>query len=203
MGNVRLPRDLRVRKMPGVMTQCVLELPGVDCEAVTVRLHLFPEMAETYVHNHKNNFASYCVFGSYVHTTWTVVEGGGHYQWRRLLGGEISEAVQRAGSLCPGHSFTHAAGAVYFINRQAFHTVGETGSTATGGQCLSLFIKGKDTHAAECSEVLAETEQLPELNTQHDYELEDEEKEAALLQMESLLRMAAVESINEELHALN
>eukprot|EP01062_Namystynia_karyoxenos_P026630 TRINITY_DN2062_c1_g1_i1.p1 TRINITY_DN2062_c1_g1~~TRINITY_DN2062_c1_g1_i1.p1 ORF type:complete len:431 (+),score=110.55 TRINITY_DN2062_c1_g1_i1:89-1381(+) len=198
VGGQALPPDGPVRETPGVMFQYVL----YRGKALTVRLHLFPEMAETYIHNHKASFASMCVLGSYVHTTWGVQEEGKHYCWARSQGGVLGETQVRSGRVVPGHSFTHSTGAVYYIHRDSYHTVGETASAVPGGQTLTLFVKGSDTETRP-STVLCNDPSLPEVQAQTDRAVTGAAKEQVLSQMLALLRMSAVQRVNEQLSALS
>eukprot|EP01065_Artemidia_motanka_P035234 TRINITY_DN43141_c0_g1_i1.p1 TRINITY_DN43141_c0_g1~~TRINITY_DN43141_c0_g1_i1.p1 ORF type:complete len:459 (+),score=94.43 TRINITY_DN43141_c0_g1_i1:74-1378(+) len=200
-GGDPIPADCTCRETTGVMSQIVL----FKGKALTVRLHLFPEMAETYTHNHKSNFASFCVYGQYKHTTWTIDaadESAEHYSWSRGAGGELSSFRSEKGRLVAGHSFMHSTGETYFINRAAYHTVGETGSTAAGGNCLTLFVKGNDDPPVQ-TKVLAPVPQLPDVQSQQDHQVTGKARDLLKQKVTALLRIAGSEAINERLHALS
>merc|ERR1712216_42612 len=65
-------RGTRVDEQPGVMKRVYMHpFNGSETTAaLEVRLHLFINPAETYIHNHRSSFASYCIGGDYIHRTW-------------------------------------------------------------------------------------------------------------------------------------
>jgi len=97
-----------------------------DDDTVQIRLHLFPNAAETYIHNHRTNFISYALFGSYRHVRWDIDKRNAssfYYQRDRAPNGSLSPRKRRPGQLKEGSSFTHNVDNTYYLESQTFHTV--------------------------------------------------------------------------------
>jgi len=118
----------------------------------TIRLHLFLDSSETYIHNHQSNCMSVCLFGGYEHTIWVVDPSvGTHGEKTRSTGGALSEEVLHPGNVTPASIYSHEAGHCYYLSQQSYHTVSirsRDGAPAVvidhgGIKCatLSLFFK--------------------------------------------------------------
>eukprot|EP01060_Flectonema_neradi_P013254 TRINITY_DN2000_c1_g1_i1.p1 TRINITY_DN2000_c1_g1~~TRINITY_DN2000_c1_g1_i1.p1 ORF type:complete len:386 (+),score=74.17 TRINITY_DN2000_c1_g1_i1:52-1209(+) len=187
-----LDGNLLVDEVPGVMTRYHL----FQGKSVTVRLHLFHSLAETYVHNHKNNFSSMCLYGSYVHSNWITDPdhtSGHHYQFIRGGDGTLSKPEQLPGKLLVSNKFTHEMNKVYFLSKEAFHTVLEQSSEAHLKGTLTLYVKGKG--GLPHTKVLSDTPEFEDGDPQLDVVLEGEKKEHALQQMAAMLRLAAADQL--------
>ncbi|CAE7280517.1 FH6 [Symbiodinium sp. CCMP2456] len=114
-------------------------------EGVDVRLHLFfQDASETYVHSHRANFHSVCLYGSYVNEIWDVGEDrqgdfGGHFEFNRSQDEALKKPGDRkSGSLLCRTCWKHSTGSSYFLDATTYHkTVQES------GKALTLYIKGK------------------------------------------------------------
>lgn len=115
---------------------------------LTVRLHLFPDASETYVHNHGGNFLSTCIAGAYEHATWAVGGEGAHSVRIRDSNGKLAPRADCAQAVDVAAVFTHEAGNTYFINNTTFHTVSVCGRTRDGGPLPTLTLLVKDTMTA-------------------------------------------------------
>eukprot|EP01063_Lacrimia_lanifica_P028960 TRINITY_DN4335_c0_g1_i1.p1 TRINITY_DN4335_c0_g1~~TRINITY_DN4335_c0_g1_i1.p1 ORF type:complete len:401 (+),score=163.55 TRINITY_DN4335_c0_g1_i1:99-1301(+) len=201
-----LPSALRVDEVPGVMARCVIH----DGDAVMARLHLFPAVGETYVHNHRNSFASMCLYGAYTHTIWTVADAAGahHYASVRAADGTLGEPVKTPGALVPGNAYTHSTNKVYFLDREAVHTVTALDEGVAPGRllpgALTLYVKGKADGGGEDgapfkTRVLSEERAAIDADAAvADRVLEGEEKDRVLRCMQDMLRMAAAEHLRRE-----
>ena len=118
-----VPKNSKAEDQPNLMSR--LELyTGLH---VDVRVHLFQDPSETYVHNHRMNFWSCCLAGRYEHSLVqadTEDAKDTHYAWNRTedesLGGPPDE---RPGRLRTALGHTHQAGLNYFIADCASHQV--------------------------------------------------------------------------------
>ncbi|CAE7492327.1 FH6, partial [Symbiodinium necroappetens] len=114
-------------------------------EGVDVRLHLFfQDASETYVHSHRANFHSVCLYGSYVNEIWDVGddrqgEFGEHFEFNRSRDEALKKPGDRKfGSLLCKTCWKHSTGSSYFLDATTYHrTVQES------GKALTLYIKGK------------------------------------------------------------
>jgi hypothetical protein len=123
---------------------------------VQMRLHLFPDAAETYVHNHRTNFISMALAGSYVHQTWQIRNGQDassspanaspdgrgmgtdwHYERTRDSTGALTPRQCVGGSLHMADTFRHDPQHAYFLQNQLFHSV----QVEKVASMLSLFVK--------------------------------------------------------------
>ena len=194
--NAGLDDSLRVDEVPGVMTRCSL----YEGEHLVVRLHLFPDMAETYVHNHQNNFASVCLYGSYTHTIWTVSSETDmtHYEYRRGGDGQLSAPQKKPGGLVPGNSYVHSTNKAYYLCKEAHHTVEAQGGDALQSGTLTLYVKGRESEGTGfVTRVLAQDDTFEAGEGVTDTAVEGEAKEEVLRQMSAMLRLAAAEQLRK------
>ncbi len=92
-------------------------------DMVEIRLHLFPDAAETYIHNHRSNLISMSLYGDYKHISWSVLPTGSHTEKVRASSGVMSEAVCCVGDVVESSSFQHCKGQTYFLDTGTYHTV--------------------------------------------------------------------------------
>jgi hypothetical protein len=110
--------------------------------ATEVRLHFFPNAAETYIHNHRSNFISTCLFGGYTHYIWQINadhdQGGVHDECGRDSKGALTARVEHPGSCSVLEVYRHVVGNTYFLHNQAYHTARVT---PEDGATLTMFYK--------------------------------------------------------------
>eukprot|EP00929_Paragymnodinium_shiwhaense_P104813 TRINITY_DN69537_c0_g1_i1.p1 TRINITY_DN69537_c0_g1~~TRINITY_DN69537_c0_g1_i1.p1 ORF type:complete len:462 (+),score=50.36 TRINITY_DN69537_c0_g1_i1:84-1469(+) len=146
-------RDVsRVDEQPGIMSRLYVYPPAGPLAAeasIEVRLHLFEDPAETYIHNHRCSFASYCLAGHYWHKIWnhlpaqSDVEDAVCYEFKRLADGRLEDSpTKHEGILVEAASHRHASGNVYLISATTMHTVL---TTEAAGRVLTVYIRGVDT----------------------------------------------------------
>jgi len=138
--------NIKVDKQPGVMKRVHLYCG----DTVEVRLHLFEDAAETYIHNHRDSFWSVNLAGQYRHKVWTIDTNDRskvHYRFNRTACPQLQGKPEVAdGELKVGLGHDHVAGASYFIHHLTPHTVtpsvGE-GCTQVPQPILTIYIKGR------------------------------------------------------------
>ena len=111
-------------------------------DGVDVRLHLFQDASETYVHSHRASFHSVCLYGSYVNEIWDACVDleGKHFRFNRTK----DEVLRRPGARCSGAlvcktHWKHLPGSAYFLQARTYHRI-----VQASGEVLTLYIKGKD-----------------------------------------------------------
>lgn len=122
-----------------------------DDDSLQIRAHLFPDGAETFIHNHSGNFFSVCLQGQYRHHTWVCDNSKTDYSYtrrQRTTGGGLTpqkEAEHCIGQVHKVESFVHDTLNTYFLHSGSFHTV-ETPRKMAGERSygvLTLFIRDK------------------------------------------------------------
>eukprot|EP01059_Diplonema_ambulator_P027858 TRINITY_DN46533_c0_g1_i1.p1 TRINITY_DN46533_c0_g1~~TRINITY_DN46533_c0_g1_i1.p1 ORF type:complete len:354 (+),score=75.96 TRINITY_DN46533_c0_g1_i1:69-1130(+) len=178
----------RVDEVPGVMTRLFIHTgKGID-----VRLHMFPDATETYIHNHRNNFVSMCLYGSYTHNIWVVSnDGGRHYETARADNGELSPLVQCPGSLLVATSYIHSINKVFFLNKETHHTVETSPTPSPLPGTLTLYVKGKRTDTQ--TTVLCKDTRFEDSPQPVDRTLSPDECAVAVSKMKAMLRLAAAD----------
>jgi len=162
-----------------------------DSPHYQARLHLFPNAAETYIHNHRSNFLSMSMHGMYIHTTWQVDQkgDGSYFESLRDEEGNISQKERKKGTLIASDQFYHTANHVYFLESQRCHKV----QVPAGGNAtvLTLFVRDK-TLANPTTKVL-ELENAPEEEVDffQDLEMTGADKTLVQRKMEDMLRSTA------------
>jgi hypothetical protein len=96
-----------------------------DGKNMFLRLHLFPNASESYIHTHSGNIVTVCLNGAYTHNIWHVVPSTTDivHVCKRGVDGVQSVEDSISGRLCKKMQFAHAAPHAYFIDRQTYHTV--------------------------------------------------------------------------------
>lgn len=112
----------KMADQPGIMRQIIL---FDDPVGITVRMHLFSDVNETYIHTHKCSFWSIWLCGGmYMHKVWMAADDDGrHWKHVRNPDGSAGQKVELKGSLTGAMQHTHRSGAMYFIKCDTPHTV--------------------------------------------------------------------------------
>lgn len=134
------PRDL-FNFENGAFVEVMKRLVLYEDEWVQIRLHLFPDGAETYVHNHSGNFFSVCLRGKYHHHTWFCDDSKTESSYTKQLrstGGGLGPEIECVGEISKKETFIHDTLNTYFLHRNTFHTVDQT-----SGGVLTMFIRDK------------------------------------------------------------
>jgi hypothetical protein len=116
------PVNFEVRQVPGVMTQIILH----NDEDTEIRLHVYDDCSETYVHNHGSGFLSYCLSGRYDEKIWNVVDdssGRAVHILERSKGGQLTPKEIRNGALELVGTRCHFAGNALIVMPEEFHSI--------------------------------------------------------------------------------
>jgi len=163
---------------------------------VAIRLHLFPNASETWVHNHRCNFASMSLYGSYQHSRWELREleskdAESCYVFERNPAGGAQFKCTRPGSLYVVDRFVHPPGHAYFLERGSFHTV--LVPKQSSSEMLSLYVKDKAT-GGNTEFLLPSDKAIEEFRKEIDgveQPLTDEESSLVQAKMMEYIRQAA------------
>lgn len=114
--------EAKMADQPGIMRQITL---FNDSAGVAVRMHLFTDVNETYIHTHKSSFwSTWLCGGMYMHKLWTVAnDDGRHWKHVRNEDGSAGQKMELEGSLTGAMEHTHRNGGMYFISCDTPHTV--------------------------------------------------------------------------------
>lgn len=136
----------RAHEFRGAVVPDMLHRIFVHCsDAMDVRIHIFDNASETYVHDHSRHFMSVALSGTYEHKIWAV-DGGSdsdachvqdqhhHYVFERMRGNVFSVPHEESGALVERCSYQFGPGTSYYIDAEELHTVttqrSELGSAA-------------------------------------------------------------------------
>lgn len=149
-----------------------------DTPRVQIRIHLWSDASETYIHNHRTNFLALGFTGSYIHKTFIINEncGGCYKSYTRDGSGAMVAPETKSGSIKLSSEFLHGSGHVYFLNNQAFHAVNlpnscqksesaKSRAEPENSPMLTLFVKDKvsnsGTRALEISDSVPGVDKVP------------------------------------------
>ena len=183
-----------VDEVPGIMTRVHL----FDGTGIEVRLHMFMDPTETYIHNHRSNFFSYCLSGSYWHKIWgsdesSQGEGERYFVVNRTRDPLFEQPIEKPGSLSVIAAHTHQERGSYYIRSVTPHTVQPQMEGDRATPVLTIYIKdkaaGPDTlvRVAKMQELTSLREQQQEVQ---DCPLQGHEKLERLRAMHHLTRHA-------------
>eukprot|EP00037_Helgoeca_nana_P033900 m.419858 g.419858 ORF g.419858 m.419858 type:complete len:377 (+) comp31886_c0_seq1:159-1289(+) len=144
-------------KVPGMMRRVML----AQFKHFEVRLHLFDDAAETYVHNHGMNFFSLCLTGGYHHTVWAVdhASEGSHYRAHREKGGGLSPTEPAAGGLKAVLSQSFKPGQLMFLDSSVYHTVSPLNDGSSNDGVATLTVRSRKRASAP-STILSRTKDI-------------------------------------------
>jgi hypothetical protein len=113
-------------------------------ETIEYQINWFIDCAETYVHNHRNSFDTYCLEGAYEEKIWKIIDdndGTITYQFTRSADNIISLVTPIPGTLCHVASRYHFPGNQMHVDTQHFHSV--TPIVDSEKRVLTFLIKKK------------------------------------------------------------
>ncbi|CAF1112356.1 unnamed protein product [Adineta ricciae] len=122
--------EVEVRTVPNVMYQVVCPTNNTD-EGIEYRFHWFLDCSETYIHNHRYAFDTYCLQGEYEERLWEISDdrsGTFTYTFPRTSGNKFGNTLH----LEPNqyHSIVPIGGAnskiLTFVARRLCSTAAET-----------------------------------------------------------------------------
>ena len=114
-----------VRTVPGVMIQVRLGQNKHD-SSIEHQINYFIDCAETYIHNHRHAFFTYCLQGGYEEKIWEIVvdnNGGIVYKFSRLPGNVFDSCTVVSGALQHVKSRQHFPGNEMHVPTHQFHSI--------------------------------------------------------------------------------
>lgn len=117
-----------------------------DTPHLQIRLHLWSDASETYIHNHRTNFLSLGFTGEYTHRTFVIEDGqDSTYKTHTRDGsGDMCEPEIMTGCVKLSSEFKHGCGHVYYLHNRAYHAVSVPNSArqASASETKSLAAAG-------------------------------------------------------------
>jgi hypothetical protein len=114
-----------IRTVPGVMHQVCCKTNDTD-NNIEYRFHWFIDCNETYVHNHRYTFDTYCLEGEYEERLWEIIDdhsGTSTYQFPRTSGNKFDSVIRVPGVLRNTNSRKHFPGNILHVDTHQFHSI--------------------------------------------------------------------------------
>ncbi len=114
-----------VRTVPGIMYQVRCGHDEFD-QTIEYQINWFLDCTETFIHNHRHSFITYCLEGQYIEKLWEMVDEGDHqfgYQFRRHIDGTFDLPKIVPGTLRHTKTRRHFPGNQMFVNTSQFHSI--------------------------------------------------------------------------------
>jgi hypothetical protein len=155
--------DANVLTVPGVMYQVVCREETIE-NNMKYRFHWFLDCTETYVHNHRNNFDTYCLEGKYIQTLWEIINDGITdaitYKFPRTSGNKFGSKILVPGVLRVIRVDKHYPENVLHVNTDQFHTISSI--PGSNNQALTFVARQICSSAAKHTYVLSSSEVINE-----------------------------------------
>lgn len=185
-----------VDEVPGIMTRVHL----FDGTGIEVRLHMFMDPTETYIHNHRSNFFSYCLSGRYWHKIWGVdersEEGERYFVVNRTTDPLFEQPSDKPGSVSVIAAHTHQERGSYYIRSVTPHTVQPQMEGDRATPVLTIYIKDK----APGPDTLVRVAKMEELTSLR--EQQQEAQDCPLQGCEKLERLRAMHNLTRHADTL-
>lgn len=165
-----------IRVVPNVMYQLRCGSDETD-ETIDYQINWFIDCAETFIHNHRNSFDTYCLEGKYEEKIWKIInknDGTITYKFIRSLDNTFSSPNLISGTLQHVASRHHFPGNQMHVDTEHFHSV--TPVAGSKERVLTFLIKKKYSKPIDTFVLSSE----PEFNPQNDemrQATEDERRE--------------------------
>jgi hypothetical protein len=130
-----------VRTVPGVMYQVRCGHDELD-PSVEYQINWFVDCTETFIHNHRHSFDSYCLEGEYIEKLWEIIDDGNGemtYQFRRNLDSTFDLYKTVPGTLRHVKSRHHFPGNQLHVDTCLFHSI--TPIVGSSGRVLTFLVK--------------------------------------------------------------
>lgn len=113
-----------VRAVPGVMYQVICEKDDID-NNIEYRFHWFLDCTETYIHNHRYTFDTYCLEGEYMEKLWNIDDGTTKttYQFPRAPGNKLGPYTCIPGALRIDTYRRHFPGNILHVETKQYHSI--------------------------------------------------------------------------------
>lgn len=138
-----------VRTVPGVMYQVRCGEDEFD-KSIEYQINWFFDCTETFLHNHRHSFGTYCLEGEYIETLWKIVdEGDGEitYQFRRNSEGTFDLYKTVPGTLLHIKSRHHFPGNLMHVDTYQFHSI--SAIPGSSSRVLTFLVKQNYTPAPD------------------------------------------------------
>lgn len=133
--------------VPGVMHKLRL----VVTDDYEVWCNVFENSNETYIHDHKSDFYSTMLDGSYVYKVWNIqADSGTHVEVKRESGNVLSKPETCEGSLYVEKTGQHFAGNMVYVPNTEFHTV-EADKVCSA--CVTMVVRNRSKKEG-CTRIL-------------------------------------------------
>ncbi|CAE7658414.1 FCP [Symbiodinium microadriaticum] len=171
-----------------------------DGTGIEVRLHMFMDPTETYIHNHRSNFFSYCLSGRYWHKIWGVdersEEGERYFVVNRTTDPLFEQPSDKPGSVSVIAAHTHQERGSYYIRSVTPHTVQPQMEGDRATPVLTIYIKDK----APGPDTLVRVAKMEELTSLR--EQQQEAQDCPLQGCEKLERLRAMHNLTRHADTL-
>jgi hypothetical protein len=113
-------------------------------ETIDYQINWFIDCAETYTHNHRNSFDTYCLEGEYEEKVWQIIDdndGTITYQFTRSSDNKFSPAKAISGTLRHVTSRYHFPGNQMHVDTEHLHSISPI--IGSQGRVLTFLVKKK------------------------------------------------------------
>ncbi|UJR32447.1 hypothetical protein I4U23_019909 [Adineta vaga] len=115
-----------VRTVPGVMYQVRCGYDEID-PSIEYQINWFIDCTETFIHNHRHSFDTYCLEGEYIEKLWEIIDNGTTdglvYQYQRNADTTFNLNKILPGSLCHVQTRYHFPGNKLHVDTCQFHSI--------------------------------------------------------------------------------
>ncbi|CAF0830339.1 unnamed protein product [Adineta ricciae] len=131
-----------VRTVPDVMYQIRCGYDQSD-PSIEYQINWFIDCTETFIHNHRHSFDTYCLEGEYIEKLWEIVENENTdervYQYRRDVGTKFNLYQTISGSLRHMQTRRHFPGNKLHVDTCQFHSISSV--VGSGDRVLTFLVK--------------------------------------------------------------
>ncbi|CAF1056682.1 unnamed protein product [Adineta ricciae] len=117
--------EVEVRTVPNVMYQVVCPTNNTG-EDIEYRFHWFLDCSETYIHNHRYAFDTYCLQGEYEERLWEISDGHSgtlSYKFPRTSGNKFGTHIPVPGVLRSVKQNHHFPGNTLHVEPNQYHSI--------------------------------------------------------------------------------
>jgi len=175
-----------VRTVPGIMHQVVCRTYSIDSN-MEYRFHWFLDCTETYVHNHRYTFDTYCLEGEYMEKLWEIIDddsGTTTYQHSKTSGNKFGSIMPVSGVLRTTDFRHHFPGNILHVDTNQFHSISPI--TRSSNHVFKFVARQICSSAAENTYVLSPTESI-EAPVDQIRPATPEERQCVYLKLEQIL----------------
>jgi hypothetical protein len=111
-------------------------------QSIEYQINWFLDCTETFLHNHRHSFITYCLEGEYVEKLWEIVDngdGGIIYQFRRNADNTFDLPKTVSGTLRHINSRHHFPGNQMYVDTSQFHSISSI--AGSNSRVLTFLVK--------------------------------------------------------------